>query len=56
MVMSDKKVKSFVELLNGQELDLEVLDWDEITKRFEDYFESDWWKEETKNWKDENNE
>lgn len=52
--MSDKKGKSFTELLNGQELDLELLDLEEITKIFEDYFESDWWKEETKEWKEEN--
>ena len=54
--MSDKKVKSFSELTNGQELDLDVLNWLEIVNKFEKFFESDWRKEETKDWKEENDE
>lgn len=51
--MSDNKGKSFTELLNGQELDLGVLDWLEIVNKFEKFFKSeefltgyDEWKEE----------
>lgn len=39
--MSDKKGKSFIELLNGQELDLDVLNWLEITRKFEEFFKND---------------
>lgn len=52
--MSDNKGKSFAELLNGQELDLDLLDLDETTKKFEDYFESEEFQNDYKNWMEEN--
>ena len=44
--MSDNKGKSFAELSNGQELDLDVLNWLEIVNKFEEFFENDLWKDE----------
>ena len=52
--ISDKKEKTFLEMLNGIELDYSVLDYDEIVPKFEKFFESEEFQNDYKNWSEEN--
>ena len=54
--MSDKKEKTFSELLNGQELDLDVLNWLEIINKFEEFFKNEEFLTGYDKWKEENDE